>query len=142
MAIAFAGDVRYLPFLNSSFDAVVCRFVLGHLYERKRVQAVAEMHRVLRRGGTLFLAAFSTNDMRYSQSLKNSPVEQNTFKRASGIICHYFTEFELRNLLRRFQILDFKVNRQKKIFDGEEYLRASFSVIAAKGEAFDRNEEQ
>lgn len=147
-ALKFGGrnlisDARYLPFLNSFFDAVVCRFVLEHLCERERVQAVAEMRRVLRQNGLLFLRAFSTEDMRYSNS-KNLVLcsEQNTFRRASGIICHYFTEFELRNLLRRFQILDFKVNRQKKIFDGKEYLRASFSVIASKGDGLDSEKKQ
>ncbi|MDI6654508.1 MAG: class I SAM-dependent methyltransferase [Candidatus Hydrothermarchaeota archaeon] len=146
-ALKFGGrnlvsDVRQLPFSNSSFDAVVCRFVLEHLYERERAQAIAEMRRVLRQSGLLFLTAFSTEDMRCSQSKKNPPVEQNTFKRASGIIYHYFTELELRNLLGKFQILDFKASRQKKIFCGEEYVRANFSIAAAKGEAFDRNEEQ
>lgn len=135
------SDARHLPFFKNSFDAVVCRFVLEHLYEEERIQAIAEMRRVLRQSGLLFLTAFSTEDMRYSQSQKN-PVEQDTFKRASGIIYHYFTELELRNLLCKFRILDFKLNRQKKIFHGEEYLRANFSVIATKGEAFDSNQEQ
>ncbi len=174
-AIAFTGDARYLPFLNSSFDAVVCRFVLEHLYEGERAQAAAEMRRVLRQSGLLFLRAFSTEDMRCSlsqerwryrqvvrkthglayasaslpngiQSLKFASEllsgEQNTFRRASGIICHYFTEFELINLLRKFQILSFEVNREKNIFDGKEYLRASFCVTAAKGEEIDRNKER
>lgn len=160
-AIAFTGDARYLPFLNSSFDAVVCRFVLEHLYEGERAQAAAEIRRVLRQSGLLFLRAFSTEDMRCSlsqerwrecqlpngiQSLKFASEllssEQNTFRRTSGIICHYFTEFELINLLRKFQILSFEVNREKKIFDGKEYLRASFCVTAAKGEEIDRNKER
>lgn len=145
-ALKFGGrnlvsDARHLPFFKNSFDAVVCRFVLEHLYEEERIQAIAEMRRVLRQNGLLFLTAFSTEDMRYSQSQKN-PVEQNTFKRASGIIYHYFTELELRNLLCKFRILDFKLNRQKKIFHGEEYLRAIFSVIAAKGDALDSKEQQ
>lgn len=145
-ALKFGGrnlvsDARYLPFFKNSFDAVVCRFVLEHLYEEERIQAIAEMRKVLRQNGLLFLTAFSTEDMRYSQSQKN-PVEQNTFKRASGIIYHYFTELELRNLLCKFRILDFKLNRQKKIFHGEEYLRANFSVIAAKGDALDSKEQQ
>ncbi|MBI5254048.1 MAG: class I SAM-dependent methyltransferase [Euryarchaeota archaeon] len=150
------SDARYLPFPNSSFDVVVCRFVLEHLYEEERIQAIAEMRRVLRRSGLLFLRAFSTEDMRRSlsqerwrerqlpigiQSKKNPLVEENTFKRASGIICHYFTELELRNLLCKFQVLDFKLNRQKKIFHGEEYVRASFSVIAAKGDALDSKQQ-
>lgn len=130
------SDARHLPFFKNSFDAVVCRFVLEHLYEEERIQAIAEMHRVLRQSGLLFLRAFSAEDMRCSQS-KNPLAEQNTFKRASGIIYHYFTEPELRNLLRKFQVLSFKLNRQKKIFYGKEYLRANFSVIAAKGDALD-----
>lgn len=119
------GNGKTLGQLLEKYDAVgvdISREALKFggrnlMCERERVQAVAEMRRVLRQNGLLFLRAFSTEDMRYSNS-KNLVLcsEQNTFS------------------------LDFKVNRQKKIFDGEEYLRASFSVTAAKGDGLDAKE--
>jgi SAM-dependent methyltransferase len=43
------GDAHHLPFEDSSFDVVYCRYVLEHL--TRPADAVAEMHRVLRPGG-------------------------------------------------------------------------------------------
>jgi ubiquinone/menaquinone biosynthesis C-methylase UbiE len=53
--VAFlVGDAAALPFLDASFDIVVCRFALHH-FERPEVQ-VAEMRRCLRSGGRLAVA--------------------------------------------------------------------------------------
>jgi 2-polyprenyl-3-methyl-5-hydroxy-6-metoxy-1,4-benzoquinol methylase len=45
------GDVRRLPFKNSSFDVVVCSEVLEHITENRT--AVVELARVLKPGGEL-----------------------------------------------------------------------------------------
>jgi ubiquinone/menaquinone biosynthesis C-methylase UbiE len=45
------GDAAALPFLDASFDVIVCRFALHH-FEQPRKQ-VAEMRRCLRPGGRL-----------------------------------------------------------------------------------------
>jgi len=45
-------DGHDLPFADATFDAVVCQAVLEHVLDPPRV--VAEMHRVLRRGGLLY----------------------------------------------------------------------------------------
>ena len=45
------GDAAALPFLDASFDAIVCRFAVHH-FEKPAVQ-VAEMRRCLRMGGRL-----------------------------------------------------------------------------------------
>jgi ubiquinone/menaquinone biosynthesis C-methylase UbiE len=49
-----AGDAAALPFLDDSFDIVVCRFAVHH-FERPSEQ-VSEMCRCLRRGGRLAVA--------------------------------------------------------------------------------------
>jgi ubiquinone/menaquinone biosynthesis C-methylase UbiE len=48
------GDAAALPFLDASFDVVVCRFAVHH-FEQPREQ-VAEMRRCLRAGGRLAIA--------------------------------------------------------------------------------------
>ena len=45
-----AGDMRYLPFLDSSMDYIICIASLHHLIQRKeRLQALKEMKRVARK---------------------------------------------------------------------------------------------
>ncbi len=47
------GDIRELPFEDDSVDAILCIAVLAHVEEPHK--AVAEMHRVLKPGGHLFM---------------------------------------------------------------------------------------
>ncbi|HEY5428532.1 MAG TPA: class I SAM-dependent methyltransferase [Solirubrobacteraceae bacterium] len=49
---AWTGDVQLLPFADASFDAVIAAWMLYHVPDLP--QGVAEIHRVLRPGGTLF----------------------------------------------------------------------------------------
>jgi ubiquinone/menaquinone biosynthesis C-methylase UbiE len=45
------GDIRVLPFKDSTFDKIVCHHVLEHLYYPGVCDALAEFRRVLRSGG-------------------------------------------------------------------------------------------
>lgn len=52
------GDAASLPFPDKSFDAVVSQF--GMMFFPDRVQAIAEMKRVLKKGGRLAVAVFDS----------------------------------------------------------------------------------
>ncbi len=86
------ADAAALPFRDESFDAVICRHVLGHLPEPGRRAAAVEMLRVLKGGGTLFFEGFSTGDGRFGRGRE---VEPATFVRGDGIWHHYFTPEEV-----------------------------------------------
>jgi len=59
--IALCGDAATLPFADQSFSSAVAILVLHHLKSRElQDRALAEVHRVLRPGGSLF--AFEIND--------------------------------------------------------------------------------
>ncbi|MBM4248028.1 MAG: class I SAM-dependent methyltransferase [Euryarchaeota archaeon] len=86
------AEVAALPFRDGSFDAVLCRHVLGHLPEEGRRAAASEMLRVVRAGGRLFFEGFSTADARFGRGRE---VEPATFERGDGIWHHYFTPGEV-----------------------------------------------
>ena len=46
------GDIQSLPFPSSTFDIVTCMDVLYHQWVNNENKAIAEMHRVLKKGGT------------------------------------------------------------------------------------------
>ena len=54
-----SGSAEALPFPDASFDVVVSSLMLHHLPDELRLQAAAEMKRVLRPGGAVLLADFT-----------------------------------------------------------------------------------
>jgi ubiquinone/menaquinone biosynthesis C-methylase UbiE len=89
------ADIAALPFRDGSFDAVLCRHVLGHLPGAGRKAAAAEMMRVVKPGGTVFFEGFSTDDARFGKGRGSEPA---TFVRGDGIWHHYFTKEEVSGL--------------------------------------------
>ena len=47
----FKVDICKLPFDNSCYDLILCNHVLEHV--KDHIQAISELHRVLKKGGTL-----------------------------------------------------------------------------------------
>lgn len=56
-----AVDARYLPFRDSSFDAVMCCYLLELLSQEDIMLALEEIHRVLRPRGTFTLVCIGQN---------------------------------------------------------------------------------
>lgn len=89
---AVAGDIRMLPFRSDSFDVVLCRHVLGHLPERGRLRAAAELLRVVRPQGVVYFSGFSRADFRCG---RGTEVEPHSFLKGDGIMTHYFSGDDL-----------------------------------------------
>ena len=109
-----AAGVEELPFLNDSFDCVTCIEVLEHIPANSRRPALAEMRRVLRRGGRLVLrvphaglfAFLDSNNLRfrmpriYRALLKNGRRDAGYARGSEDIVWHHhFTRGELSELL-------------------------------------------
>lgn len=56
------ADATTLPFADGAFDAVIAMHMLYHVADQER--AIAEFHRVLRRGGTLLVTTNGIDNMR------------------------------------------------------------------------------
>jgi 2-polyprenyl-3-methyl-5-hydroxy-6-metoxy-1,4-benzoquinol methylase len=122
------ADIINLPFKDNTFDGAICYDVLQHLLIEERVKAVEEIKRALMPGGLLFFEGFGKSDMRYGGTL----VEENTFRRDTGIIYHYFSEEELRSLLAGFNIINVESTTTIKTFKGENFTRHRISAVAQK----------
>jgi ubiquinone/menaquinone biosynthesis C-methylase UbiE len=117
------ADVRYLPFIDASFDQVVAFHILGHLLKDGRKRAVEEAYRVLRPGGELFVRMFSHQDMRCGSG---KSLEVGTFAKGTGIPCHYFDADELSDLFRDFRTVVQDEIRTEKRYDGIAMFRAEW----------------
>ena len=123
---AVAGDIRALPFRDAAFDAVFCWHVLGHLTDADRRRAVSELFRVTKSGGTIFFKAFSTADFRCG---KGTEVEPQTYLRGDGMLTHYFTEEEVRELFGEGGISE---NRWSMRVRGEELPRGEILGVFSR----------
>lgn len=52
---AQSGDMREMPFADSSFDAVVSSYAIDHVRRADSMRALNEVHRILRPGGEFLL---------------------------------------------------------------------------------------
>lgn len=87
------GDARHLPFAAATFDVVFSYSVLQHFSEPDAEQAVAEMGRLLRPGGTAKVQMPTRYGVRclYHQARRG-------FRAARGFEVRYWTLPELREL--------------------------------------------
>lgn len=86
------GDVTSLPFADGSFDLVVCQAAFKNFLHP--VQALNEMHRVLRPGGLAVI-----DDMRHEATLGDIRAEVRTMR--VGVLSEVLTGLILWGLRRR-----------------------------------------
>lgn len=120
------ADVKGLPFLDDSFDAVFCWHLFGHLLSEERRLAATEIFRVVKPLGCIFFKGFSRNDLRYG---KGEEIEEHTFLKGDGIFTHYFDECSLREVFGDGEIYVVSWNMRVR---GENYLREELCGIFRK----------
>lgn len=123
------ADASILPFRDGCFDVVLSFHVLEHLYRKEREEAASEMLRVLRPGGELRFKAFSCTDMRFG---KGDEVEPGTFVRGAGVLTHYFSAEEVRELFHQSVEESFEEIRIEKMIMGQDALRSRLSFVFRK----------
>lgn len=100
------GVMTHLPFRDDCFDAVVSVSVIIHALKRNIEKTVAEIHRTLRKNGSLLTNLTSIKDPRYGKGKK---MEDNTFKILEAFedkrfeeTHHFFTRKEAVEMLSHF----------------------------------------
>jgi SAM-dependent methyltransferase len=87
------GDATALRFADASFGSVALLYVLYHLAEPGR--ALAEAHRVLRRGGLVAAATPSRHDSpELAHALGTAPLTFDA-ESAAGLLGHHFADLEI-----------------------------------------------
>jgi SAM-dependent methyltransferase len=115
------ADVQKTPFCNGSFDIVNASHITGHLSLAGRRKLAGEVFRLLSPGGTLFFRDFSAEDFRCG---RGEQTEDGTFMRKNGIITHYFTGDEVRELFFRLTVTSLAQHRWEMRVRGTVFPRA------------------
>jgi len=100
-------NMTALPYEAGFFDAVICNHVIQHGTIAEIKVAISEIHRILRKGGFLFLVAISTNHPKYLTGTEIEPNTRINTDSVDGTLPHhFFTEKELRALFSKlFEIV-------------------------------------
>ncbi len=103
-ATAFKGSVTAIPLPESHFDKIFCLAVLHHLSTpESRAQAMAELYRVLKPGGLLFVTVWNRHQKKF-ENLTQADAIVN-WKNKSGETVkrfyHFFEEDEFRGLAEK-----------------------------------------
>jgi SAM-dependent methyltransferase len=99
-------DIGSLPYRDLSIDGIFCHAVIQHGTLVKIRKAIQEIHRVLKRGGALFLTVTSTEHPEYLTGREIEPGTKMNIDAIDGDMPHhYFTEPEMRELFGHFIIV-------------------------------------
>jgi len=92
---------NFLSFrFKEKFDVIVCYYFLNNFRREERTKVVNKIKNLLNANGIILFEDFSIHDLRN----KGKTTENNTIKKDSGRICHFFSKKEISNLFSDFNI--------------------------------------
>jgi len=124
-----AADAIFLPFMDSTIDAVFSLHVAGHLPETGRSQLAGEILRVLKPGGQVIFRDFGIEDFRCGKGVMTEP---GTFRRGTGSFTHYFSADEVTRLFSTFNHVSIDEHRWTMRIKGLDYPRSEIMAIFKK----------
>ncbi|MBD3270658.1 methyltransferase domain-containing protein [Candidatus Peregrinibacteria bacterium] len=100
-----------LPWEDNYFDAIVCVQVIHHADIAAIKKIIAEMERVLKKGGFIFVTVPKLKN----QATKYKEIEPNTYVPLDGwekgLPHHYFNPEELKDFFLNFDIVDIHLDQ-------------------------------
>jgi SAM-dependent methyltransferase len=99
----FNNSVLDMSFLPGKYDAIYAFNVLHLFREADRKTFVRECGKRLKQIGLMFFTVFSEKEESYG---KGAEVEKNTYESKPGRPVHYFTENDLREHVKFFDIIE------------------------------------
>jgi len=126
------ADVLDLPFEKGFFDVAVVYYLLDNMLESERRKAVAELRRVLKSGRVLLFEDFAVGDFREEFGKRIEMPEPHTLLKKKGLLCHYFTETEVKNLFKDFKNVEVSGKERSPIRNKSHLVRKTVSAVAVK----------
>ena len=124
-----------IPFDDESFSFVYSISSIYHLTKKDSGKAIAEMERVLKKGGYLYVDFLSVDDGEYGKGeavdLVNSPGEYRQKGREGEVIHSYYAEGEPDHYFKSTQIEFKNKNLMETLHEGTVY-KPSFTEYILK----------
>lgn len=95
------ADATSLPYEDSTFNVVICNFILDNIADKDLSKLAAELHRVLKRQGKVFFSDFSKGDYRENSFVKDFSEQ--------GRYCKFFTIEEIGKIFKDFKTINLDI---------------------------------
>jgi SAM-dependent methyltransferase len=118
-----------LSFDDAGYDAIYCFNTLHLFYENERRRLVSQCASKLRPGGLAFVTVFADRDPGFGSGQE---VEPNTFESRPGRPAHYFTEDDLLDHFRAFEVLETGVVEEPEDHGGGPHTHVLRYIVARK----------
>jgi len=121
-------NITSLPFKDAQFDVVRASFIIGHLKEKERAEAMEEINRVLRPEGLIAIEVFSVSDGRFLRKRETASGAEDD----EQLLHAYFNEGQIRHLLSKFNVTSVSEEKWAQRVGPREFLERS--IIRATAE--------
>jgi SAM-dependent methyltransferase len=127
----YTGSALDMSFYKDKYDAVYCFNVLHLFLEQERRLMIKQCQNRLKPGGRMFFSVFSEKEDDFG---KGKEVEPNTFESKPGRPAHYFTEEDLKEHFRDFNIIGSGIIEDPEDHGGKAHVHIlRFIYFKAKG---------
>ena len=123
------GSVLDMSFVPGTFDAIYCFNVLHLFRANDRKLFIKECIEKLGEPGLAFFTVFSEEEPSFGQGRE---VESNTYESRPGRPTHYFTEDDLREHFRDFEIIETGIIQEPEDHGGQAHTHILRYVFAKK----------
>jgi SAM-dependent methyltransferase len=125
----YEGSVLDMSFIPGTFEAIYCFNTLHLFCENDRRLFIQECFNKLGGTGLAFFTVFSEEEPSYGEGRE---VESNTYESRPNRPTHYFTEDDLREHFRDFEVIDTGIVREPEDHGGQPHTHILRYIVARK----------
>jgi len=125
----YEGSVLDMSFVPGTFDAIYCFNALHLFCENERKLFIQECVGKLGEQGLIFFTVFSEEEPSFGEGRE---VESNTYESRPGRPTHYFTEEDLREHFRDFEVVETGIVQEPEDHGGQPHTHILRYMMARK----------
>lgn len=133
----YVSDMLHLPFEDNSFDCIMAYNVIYHTDTKGFVGALAEINRVLKPNGELFLTMISKNTWSYERADAYKRIDENTILRdeqgTEKDVPHFYVDIDdIKRLFIDFDYIKPPVESCEYNMDNSEFYSKHWTLVLRK----------
>lgn len=127
-------DMTSLDFCDNTFDCIMAYNVIYHTDMQGLKKSIAEIRRVLKPKGELFITLLSKNSITYNKAPKDKHIDRNTILRDEDIteknVPHFYVNIEdIKQLFNDFELVTEPIEQTDYDLEGNERSSKHFNLL-------------